>query len=60
MTSLLKDLRSDDDEGSFLECRHGTSEPASTDAYLAQTGSLSLTGSRSWTQMQSTCVPPNS
>ena len=33
MTSLLKDLRSDDGEGSFLECRHGTSELARTEAY---------------------------
>src|SRR5512143_190851 len=32
MTSLLKDLRSDD-EGSFLGCRHGTSELARTEAY---------------------------
>ncbi len=33
MTSLLKDLRSGDGEASFLECRNGTSELASTEAY---------------------------
>jgi RNA polymerase primary sigma factor len=32
MASLLKDLRSDDSEGSFLECRHGTTELARTEA----------------------------
>ena len=33
MTSLLKDLRSDNGEESVFECRHGTSELASTGAY---------------------------